>query len=117
MPDSQKSSKQYLINKLKRDNVSLFSQTVISLILSPKRNEELIINDNVVPVSLTGFKYQINPNDKKIRIQIKVYDINTNDNIDSIDRTSFKTYTITEDLFNEIEVNSTFDEMNFKLHS
>ncbi|MGV2393515.1 UNVERIFIED_CONTAM: hypothetical protein O8I53_11500 [Campylobacter lari] len=116
-PDSQKTSNQYLINLVKNDNLTLFSQAFVNLVLSPKRNEELIINDNVVPISLTGFKYKIKPTDKKLKIQVKVYDLVNNNNVAEINKNNFHIFTITEDLFKQTEITSVYDEIDFKLHN
>ncbi|VEU75766.1 Uncharacterised protein [Mycoplasmopsis maculosa] len=113
-PDSQNISNQYSIQSLEKPNKTFFSQALISLILSPKRNEELIINDKVVPVSLTGFNYEIQPNDKSLKIQVKVYET---DDLNNINKSSFNVFTITNNLFEEIEINTVFDEIEFKLHS
>ncbi|MCS4536793.1 hypothetical protein NXS15_01470 [Mycoplasma sp. CSL7475-4] len=115
-PDNEEQTEQYTISRLNSDDLTLLSQAIITLVLSPKRNEELIINDNVIPVSLTGFKYQIKPNDKKIKIQIKVYSTELKNDVNVIDKNNFNVFTITENLFGDIGISSTFDEIEFKAH-
>ncbi|MBU4690058.1 hypothetical protein KQ873_03350 [Mycoplasma zalophidermidis] len=115
-PDKEQQTEQYTISRLNTDDLTLLSQAIITLVLSPKRNEELIINDNVIPVTLTGFKYQIKPNDKAIKIQVKVYNTEMKNGINAIDKKNFNLFTITENLFDNIGINSTFDEINFKAH-
>ncbi|QNM93325.1 hypothetical protein H9M94_01690 [Mycoplasma sp. Pen4] len=110
----EKPSDQYQISQLEQPSITFFSQAVINLPLSVKRNEELLINDKVIPVSLTGFTYNVLPNDKKLKIQVKVYHREENG---EINRDNFKIYTITEDLFKSAKVNTVFDEIEFKLHS
>ncbi|VEU75296.1 Uncharacterised protein [Mycoplasmopsis maculosa] len=111
--DSQNINNQYNISVLEKPNKTFFSQARIFLNLSNKRNEELIINDNIVPIGLTGFIYNINPTDKKMKIQIKVYDVDSDNNI--LD--TYKVFTISDNLFSDIGIENVYDEINFKLHS
>ncbi|MCU4706973.1 hypothetical protein, partial [Mycoplasma sp. CSL7503-lung] len=115
VPVSDEAHKQNQYNYQKLDNnlITLVSAASINLFLSPKNNEELIINDRVVPISLIGFIYKILPTDQKLKIQVKEYKVEAG----KINRNEAKVYTITENLFKDIELNKVFDEIDFKLHS
>lgn len=98
----------------------LLSQTEIVLIPSKYNNEELIINDNVLPAVQAQFVYKIAPKDKRLKIQLKIYNYSIKDGVIEIDKEHFKLITITEDLFEDLlgkQNISLYDEILFESHS